>query len=256
MSGHPGESRDSESGFTGGVSSFPTVPPDDAVPGPGPGLGTPGPGTQVAVPPAGPPWSPWREARRDAGWGAAVVGVLAVVGVPLGVLWWALAPRAHYRITHSGPVVIGSPSDELLFADDGIFVLLVAALGLIAGVVTWLVRRLRGIAGLLGVAVGTLAGSAVAWQVGELLGPGPSKAALAKVGGRVTTSLTLGALPALAVGPFLAMLVWLVATLYSRGDGLGRPVPSVDGDGGGELPEGERHRPEPLQQGQLPAQQP
>jgi hypothetical protein len=196
----------------------------------------------VPAPPAGRPWSPWREARHDAGWGGAVLGVLAVVGVPLGVLWWLLAPRAHYRITHDGPVPIGNPSDELLFADDGIFVLIVAGLGLVAGVATWLVRRLRGVAGLLGVALGTLAGSAVAWQVGELLGPGPSKAALRQVGARVSTSLTLGALPALAVGPFVAMLVWLVATLYARNDGLGRPAPAIARPAAPEPLEGELSR--------------
>jgi hypothetical protein len=175
------------------------------------------------LPPAARPWSPWREARGDARWFATLLGGLAVVGVPLGVLWWALAPRADYRITASGPVAIGNPSEELLVADDGIFVLIVAALGLLAGVLTWLARRQRGLAGLLGASLGTLAAAAVAWQVGELLGPGPSKAALAHVGGQVTTGLTLGMLPALAVGPFLAVLVWMVGALYARADGLGRP---------------------------------
>lgn len=219
MSEHPGagpdDGRGPEQGFTGGVSSSPTVP-------------APSPGAAPSSPPAGAPWSPWREARRDARWAVGVFGVLALAGVPLGVLWWALAPRADYRITSSGPAVIGNPSDELLFADDGVFVLIVAGLGLLAGVLTWLVRRRRGLAGLLGVALGTLAGSALAWQVGELLGPPPTKAALAHVGARVTTSLTLGSLPALAVGPFFALLVWLVATLYAHGDGLGRPAPLTD----------------------------
>jgi hypothetical protein len=170
--------------------------------------------------------------------------VLAVAGVPLGVLWWALAPRADYRITGSGPVPIGNPSEELLIADDGVFVFVVAGLGLIAGVLTWLVRRRRGVAGLVGVALGTLAGSAVAWRIGELLGPRPSKAALAHVGGRVTTGLSLGMLPALAVGPFLALLVWLVATLYSRGAGLGRATPAVEG-----RPEPVAPAPEPAERG-------
>jgi hypothetical protein len=151
---------------------------------------------------------------------------LAVLGIALGVLWWALAPRADYRITSGGPVAIGNPSEELLIADDGVFVLIVAGLGLIAGIATWLVRRRRGVAWLLGVALGTLASSAVAWQVGELLGPGPSRAALGHVGGRVTTSLTLGMWPALAVGPFVAVLVWLVGALYARTDGLGRSGPA------------------------------
>lgn len=213
-------------GFTGEVSSSPTVP-------------APGPGASAA-PPAGRPWSPWREARGDWRVATALVGVLAVVGVPLGVLWWALAPRADYRITGSGPVAIGNPSEELLVADDGVFVLVVAGFGLLAGVLTWLVRRQRGLASLLAVAVGTLAGSAVAWQVGEALGPGPTRAALTHVGGRVTTSLTLDMHPALAVGPFFALLVWLVATLYSKGDGLGRPAPATDASAPADPVEEER----------------
>jgi Protein of unknown function (DUF2567) len=179
----------------------------------------------AAVPPRAPAarlWSPWQEARRDWRWLLGLFCGLAVTGAPLGVLWWALAPRADYRITSGGPVPIGTLSEEILVADDGIFVLIVAALGLVAGVLTWLVRRRRGVAALLGVALGTSAGAALAWQVGELLGPGPSRSALTHVGGTVTTSLTLGMLPALAVGPFVAVLVWVVGTLYSRNDALGR----------------------------------
>jgi hypothetical protein len=226
VGGPPHSHFPGSTGFTGGVSPSPEVP-------------APSPGAPTPLP-AGRPWSPWREARRDWRWGAGVIGVLAVVGVPLGLLWWALAPRADYRITGSGPVVIGNPSEELLVADDGVFVIVVAVLGLLAGVLTWMVRRRRGVAGLLAVALGTLAGSAVAWQIGELLGPGPSKAALAHVGGRVTTSLTLGTVPALAVAPFVALLVWLVATLYSRGDSLGRPAPITDAPAAAEPVDAER----------------
>jgi hypothetical protein len=179
--------------------------------------------------PAVRPWSAWAEARRDWRSFVGLLGGLAVAGVPLGVLWWALAPRADYRITGAGPVAVGNPSEELLIADDGVFVLIVAALGLLAGLATWLLRRRRGVAVLVGVALGTLAAAAVAWQVGELLGPPPTHAALTHVGGRVTTSLTLGMLPALAVGPFFAVVVWLVGALYARTDGLGRtpPEPAV-----------------------------
>jgi LPXTG-motif cell wall-anchored protein len=178
--------------------------------------------SQPEPPPAVRPWSPWAEARREWRWAALLVGVLAVVGVLLGLLWWGIAPRAHFTITASGPQVIGNPSDELLAADDSIYTLLVAGLGLLAGLAAWLVRRRRGLAGLVGVAVGMLAAGIVSWQVGELLGPGPSKADLARVGGRVTTALDLHAVAAVAVGPFAAVLVYLLATMWSRSDDLGR----------------------------------
>jgi hypothetical protein len=176
--------------------------------------------------PAAAPWSPWSEARRDWRWGAVLVGVLAVAGVLLGLLWWGLAPRAHFSVTASGPQVIGNPSEELLAADDAIYTLLVTGLGLLAGAGAWLFRRRRGLAGLVGIVLGMLAADAVAWRLGELLGPRPTKAALASVGGRVTTALDLGSLPALAIGPFAAVLVYLVAALWTRSDDLGRPAPS------------------------------
>jgi len=201
-----------------------SLPPAGAVADNGQDGAPDGRAPAVSWPPPRRSWSPWRELRRD--WRTVVTLLLglAVLGVPLGALWWGLAPRADFRITTDGPVVIGNPSEELLAADDSIFVLILGVLGLLVGLGAWLVRRLRGVGGLLGAAFGTLAASAVAWQIGELLGPGPTKAALRHVGGRVTTSLTLGSLPALAVGPFLAVLVYVIAALFVRSDALGRDV--------------------------------
>jgi hypothetical protein len=203
------------------VSSSPTRPPE-----------TPTPGAEdPSRPAAGRPWSPWAEVGREWRLLVGLVGGLGVAGVALGVLWWLLAPRADYRITTAGPVPIGNPSEELLIADDSIFVLIVAVLGLAAGIATWLIRRRRGLAGLLGVSLGTLAAAAVAWQVGEMLGHGPTRVALTHVGGQVTTRLTLGSVPALAVGPFFAVLVWVGGTLYARADDLGRNPPPLPSHG-------------------------
>jgi hypothetical protein len=209
--------------------------PDDApvaVPaaGGGPAWFPPAPGG-VAQPPARRPWSAVREVRGDLRTAAAIVGVLAISGFLVGLLWWLLAPRADFRITADGPVPIGNPSEELFVADDAIFALLMATLGLLAAVLAWsLLRRRRGIAVLLALAVGTAAAGGIAWQLGELLGPAPSKAQLADVGGRVTTALGLHSLPALAVGPFCAVLVYLVFALFARRDDLGRthlPPPAL-----------------------------
>jgi len=169
--------------------------------------------------------------RADLAPAGVVFVVLAFVGFPVGLLWWGLAPRADFRITTDGPRPIGNPAEELLAADDAIFALLLAAVGLLAGVlVWWLLRRRRGVAALLGLALGSAATAVIAWQLGQLLGPGPSHADLATVGGRVTTSLTLGSLPALAVGPFCAVLAYLIAALVSRRDDLGRPAVARDAD--------------------------
>lgn len=176
----------------------------------------------AAAPPARRPWSPLAELRRDWRFGLVLVGVLAVAGIVAGLVWWGIAPRAHFRIASDGPQVIGNPSEELLVADDSIFVLLLAGLGLLAGLAGWLVRRRRGVTALLGLALGMLAAGVVAWRTGRLLAPAPTHAELTHVGGQVTTSLNLGSLVELAAGPFVAVLVYVVAALYAGSDELGR----------------------------------
>ena len=195
------------------------------------------PPVPLVAPPAVRPWSPWVEARREWAWAALLVGVLALAGVLVGLLWWGIAPRAQFAITSSGPQVIGDPSDELLAADDSVFALLLGGLGLLAGLGTWLVRRRRGLAGLIGVALGTLVAGVVAWRLGELLGPPPTKAELGHLGAHVTTALHLAALPALAVGPFAAVLVYVLGSLWNRSDDLGRrPAVAPDADADGDAP--------------------
>ena len=171
---------------------------------------------------AGASWPGWSEVRADLRSSAVLVVALAMLGLPAGVLWWLLAPRADYRITADGPVVLGQPSEELVVADDAVLVLVLAGVGLLCGAAAWWLRRRRGVATVLALAVGCLLTGVVAWQIGELLGAGPSEADLADVGNVVTTSLTLGSLPGLALAPFAAVLAYLVGVLYVAEDGLDR----------------------------------
>ena len=175
-------------------------------------------------------WRGWPEVRADQRSSARLVLVLALVGVAAGLLWWWLAPRADFRITDAGPVAIGDPPEELLVADDAVLALILLALGLLAGAAAWSLRRRRGVAMVLALALGASLMAAVAWQLGELLGHGPTKAELADVGRVVTTSLTLRALPALALAPFGALLAYLVPVVTVHRDDLGRtPDPALSG---------------------------
>ena len=196
---------------------------------------------RVAPPPvrparwgAGAPWSSRDELRADLRGSVVLAGVLLLAGVAAGLLWWVLAPRATFEVTADGPVPVGRPSPELLIADDGVYTLLLGGLGLVAGLVAWRLRHRRGVATVLALAVGTVLASLAAWQLGELLGAGPSPAELAAVGTRVTTPLRLGSPAALAVAPFLAVLAYVVSTLLSASDDLDRPdpVPAAPVDGG------------------------
>lgn len=196
------------------------VPVSHAVPWPAPGSA------------AAAHWRGWAEIRADLRSSVLLVSAVGLCGIPLGVLWWLLAPRLDFRITSAGPVpVVAVPPEELLISDDGVFLLLLTAVGLLVGILTWRLRRRRGVATVVALALGTAACGVLAWQVGEYLGAGPSHAELTHVGGRVTTSLTLGSLPALAFGPFAAVLAYVVAVLYTRSDDLGRTA------GTGAVPE-------------------
>jgi LPXTG-motif cell wall-anchored protein len=176
-------------------------------------------------------WGGWPEVRADLRSSARLVLVLALTGVVAGLLWWWLAPRADFRITDAGPVLIGQAPEELLIADDGVLVLLLVGLGLVAGAAAWFLRRRRGVATLLALAIGASLMAVVAWQLGEALGTGPTKAELADVGNVVTTRLALGSLPALALAPFAALLAYLVPVISVHRDDLGRTPAPAPADG-------------------------
>jgi hypothetical protein len=203
--------------FTGGVSSPPappavTVTDDSALSGPQTGSA------------AAAYWPGWPEIRADLRSSVLLFSALGLIGLPAGVLWWLLAPRLDFRITSAGPVpVVEVPPAELLIADDGVFALGALLIGVLCGAVAWRLRRRRGVATVVTLALGTLTGAALAWQVGEVLGAGPTRAQLTHVGGQVTTALSLGSLPALALAPFGALLAYVGAVAFTHRDDLGRP---------------------------------
>jgi hypothetical protein len=174
-------------------------------------------------------WGGGQELRADLRVAARLTAVLAACGLPVGLLWWALAPRADVRVTSEGLEPVGEPPTELAVADDSVLVLLLVGLGLLAGALAWRLRRRRGVAVVVALAVGATLAALVAWQLGELLGPGPTEAELARVAAVVTTPLRLSALPALAAAPFSALLAYLVGVLGTRADDLGRPAGTAAG---------------------------
>ncbi|MGY1835397.1 hypothetical protein ACI79P_09820 [Blastococcus sp. SYSU DS0510] len=167
-------------------------------------------------------WRGWTEVRQDLHAARTLVVGVALAGLPVGALWWLLAPRAELRVTETGPVVVGPPAAEVRVADDAVLVLLLLGLGLLAGAAAWRVRRARGVGMLVALSVGGSVAAVLAWQTGELLAPSPTEAQLSEVGAQVTTGLVLSSLPGLAAAPFAALLVYLGCALLAADDGLGR----------------------------------
>jgi len=83
-----------------------------------------------------------------------VAGVVAALGVPLGLLWALLAPPVLVRVVADGRVAPLLGESEHRFDALGVFLLFALAIGVLAGTGAWMVRTRRGPAMLLGVLVG------------------------------------------------------------------------------------------------------
>lgn len=106
----------------------------------------------------------------------------AVAGGLLGLLWLWQAPRT--LLVSDGKAVFLSDSEgEAAIGADGTFVLLALAFGAAAALVVFLLRRTGGVPLVLGLAVGGVAGSLLAWWVGSSLGPTSDVVARAKAVG-------------------------------------------------------------------------
>ncbi|MFH8754971.1 ABC transporter permease [Streptomyces atroolivaceus] len=155
------------------------------------------------------------ERRAELRQGAAIAAVLTVAGVGLGLLWLWLAPRVPLVSDKTAVFLRNSEGEEAMGA-DGTFVLLALAFGLVSAVAVFLFRRRGGIPLVVGLALGGLLGSLLAWGIGTWFGPTSDVVAHAKeVGEGVTfdAPLELHAVGAAVLAwPVAAMLVHLGLT--------------------------------------------
>jgi hypothetical protein len=198
------------------------------------------PGTEEAAPGSGPhgsldpgPWHadvpmPFRGAfalrdLRNAGLAAVVV---AALGVPVGLLWAALGPRAPVLVTADG-AVSAENAPEAFVGADGTFGALGIGAGFLIGAALYLWRRGRGPWMAVGLAVGSLAGAFLASKVGHLVGLGAYQELLAAepTGRVVERPVGLRAHGMLFLQPLVAVVVYVLAAGWSRFGDLGRIVP-------------------------------
>ncbi|MEU0137869.1 ABC transporter permease [Streptomyces sp. NPDC006296] len=156
-----------------------------------------------------------RERRAELRQGAVITVALTVAGIGLGLLWLWLAPRVPLVADDTAVLLKDSEGEEAIGA-DGTFVLLALAFGVVAAAGVFLLRRRGGIPLVVGLALGGLLGSLVAWRLGTWLGPTSDVVAHAKEVGKGVTfdaPLELHAVGAAVLAwPIAAMIVHLGLT--------------------------------------------
>lgn len=174
--------------------------------------GGPG-GSHLGTLPASP--SPeQQELRTDLRRAAVVCVATTVLGVALGLLWLWLAPRVPLVSDNTAVFLSDSEGEEAIGA-DGTFVLLALAFGAVCAGLAFLFHRRGGIPMVLGLAVGGVLGSLLAWQLGTRLGPTDDVVAHARAVGKgvvFDAPLELHAKGALLAWSLAAMAVHLGLT--------------------------------------------
>ncbi|NJQ02423.1 DUF2567 domain-containing protein [Streptomyces zingiberis] len=155
---------------------------------------------------------------------------VTVSGVLLGLAWLWLAPRVPL-VSDGEAVYLENTEGEQAIAADGTFVLLGLAFGAVTALVVFLLRRSGGVGPVVGLALGGLLGSVLAWRLGVALGPTSDVVAHAREVGKGVPfdgPLELRAKGALLAWPIAAMLVHLALTgLFGPRDPEPQPLPPL-----------------------------
>ncbi|WP_180927673.1 hypothetical protein [Streptomyces sp. AJS327] len=164
------------------------------------------------------------EAREGVVCGLAV----ALLALVLGPLWAWLAPRTPL-ITDGSAVYPKHPEGEEVVGADGSFLLISAGLGVLVGLVVFLVRRRGGVGLVIGMTVGALLAALGGWGIGVALGPETDLVEAARAAGAGATfdgPLKLQAKGVLLGFPFAALLVHMVLTVaFGKREPLPPPPP-------------------------------
>jgi len=169
--------------------------------------------------------------------GAVATAVIALLGLPMGLVWRLISPREHY-VKFGGEVI---PDGWTPIGIDGRFAVLAAVLGVSCAIVAYvLAARLSGITLAIGLAAGGVLGALVSWQLGDRPGRAAFEHAAHKAadGTAITGPPDLQAQGVLLIWPLLALVIFGLLDAADFAKRAPRPRTSEDlpagdlGDGG------------------------
>lgn len=176
-------------------------------------------GPAVDAYPATPALPPGRLGRRDLVAGLVTVLGLAVLGVPVGLLWATTSPRA-LAVQAAGGARLVDPETKAFIAADGRFLLATALVGLLCGTVAWLLGRRHREAVVVALAVGGLLAAVIAWRTGHQLQLNSYRHALRTTapGERFAAAVDVRAKGVLVGWPVAALLGFMGLSLLGEHD--------------------------------------
>jgi hypothetical protein len=146
---------------------------------------------------------------------AAVLTSLLVLagGAAMAVAWWLLAPTAQARV--QGGQVLLQGHQELQVAQDGWFVVVAGAAGVLVATVLALRPSRRPVAEALVAAVGLGLAGLLAWRLGSWLGPAPLVEQVRAGSSRPETPLALHTASVLFVAPLLFSITRFLGAVFT-----------------------------------------
>lgn len=178
-------------------------------------------------------------------WGVTA-GVVAILGVPAGLLWAWISPRTGFVIVRHKAYLV-DPESQAPIGTDARFALIGVLLGLACGVVAyWRAGRRNEVPLVLGLTTGGILASLIAWGLGHRFGLSNFEhlTATGADNTRVDGPPSLGAHGVLLLWPLLAVVIFgLLESLDLAGRTFARrnapPPPATEDEPGPPNPESE-----------------
>lgn len=146
--------------------------------------------------------------------GVVTTVALAVLGLPVGLLWESIAPRPTFIIA-AGTTVMADPESQAFIAGDGWYTVLTGVAGLLCGLLGYLSvgrlqRRVGELGLVLGLTAGGLSGALLTWWVGHAVGSAGFDELVRRgqEGMSVTGGVDLRSTAAVLVWPLAAVMVF------------------------------------------------